>query len=132
MRVGVGRIQRGVIGCTNPTQWRCGDLLPIVYTLSGGGASASRSERCHIPSGDGGGRCWIIVGCYLTLYNALFIECIFGAMAQVPCEAALMVVGYLNSNTVDPERNRIDEAIEAALSDAGLEVISGHFLMCRT
>ena len=43
-----------------------------------------------------------------------------------------MVVGYLNTNIVETEANGIDEAIAEALSDTGMEEVSGHFLLTHS
>ena len=45
------------------------------------------------------------MGCYLVPDDASSIERLVRAMEQRPHGAALMVVGYLNFNIVDPEGN---------------------------
>ena len=51
-------------------------------------------------------------------------------MEQRPQEVSLVVVRDLNANILEPEGNRRDEAIAAALSDAGLDKVLGHLLLC--
>ena len=68
----------------------------------------------------------------MALDNASSIYPIVGAMEQRTRETALTVFGDLNSNITDPERNSRDKSISVALSDVGLEVRFGHFLLRRT
>ena len=67
-----------------------------------------------------GGRRWFIVGCYLAPDNALTIEDIFASISQWTRGAALMVVGYFNTNMAAPEVWAWDEVIVSALSEEGL------------
>ena len=67
----------------------------------------------------------------MYLYDASIIECVAGSMLQRPREAALIVSGYINSNTAYLEGNRRGEAITVALLYAVLYEMSGHFRPCQ-
>ena len=53
-------------------------------------------------------------------------------MVQLPREAALLVVVYLDMNLGDPEMNNRDKSITADFSKMVLEETSGHLLLYRT
>ena len=78
-----------------------------------------------------GGRRWFIVGGYLVPDDAPSIYFISGAVEQCLRGVVIMVVLDLNTDIADPEENRIDSAILAALSDTVMEDMSGHFLPFR-
>ena len=72
------------------------------------------------------------MGCYLAPDDTSSIERLVRAMEQCPRREALMVVGYMNFNIVDPEGNIIEEAIVEDILDVGLEDMCGHFLLLHT
>ena len=72
------------------------------------------------------------MGCYLAPDDASYIERLVRAMEQCPRRAALMVVGYMNFNIMDPEGNIREEAIVENILDVGLEDMCGHFLLLHT
>ena len=72
------------------------------------------------------------MGCYLAPYDTSSTERLTRAMEQCPRGAALMVVGYMNFNIVDPEGNIREEAIVEDILDVGLEDMCGHFLLLHT
>ena len=72
------------------------------------------------------------MGCHLALDDASSTERLVRAMEQRPRRAALMVVGYLNFNIVDPEGNIREEAIVENILDEGLEDMCSHFLLLHT
>ena len=53
-------------------------------------------------------------------------------MVQLPREAALLVVVYLDMNLGDPEMNNRDKSITEDFSKMVLEETSGHLLLHRT
>ena len=53
-------------------------------------------------------------------------------MEQRARREALMVVGYLNFNIVDPEGNIREESIVENMLDVGLEDMCSHFLLLHT
>ena len=53
-------------------------------------------------------------------------------MEQRPCEAALIVLGYLNFNIMDPEGNIINKEIVEDLLDMLMEYMCAHFLLIHT
>ena len=75
---------------------------------------------------------WFVVGCYLAPDDVTSIEIVTRSTAQIPREAALLLVGYLNTNLVEMEGNKIYEAIAEDLSEAGLKVMSYHLLPLHT
>ena len=75
-----------------------------------------------------GRRRWYIVGCYITPDNAQTIERVVTALGDQPAGTALVVAGDLNTNLGEVEGDRRGAEISAALTEAGLEYMSAHFL----
>ena len=71
------------------------------------------------------------MGCYLALTNTSTNELVVEAIFQHPLGAELMVVVKLKADIVDPEGNRQDKLITAALTDEGMEYMASHFLPRR-
>ena len=76
-------------------------------------------------------RKWYIIGCYLAPNDTLMIESVVAALKERPWGAKLLVVGYLNISMEEPEGYRREEEIAAALTMAGIEDMSAHFLPRR-
>ena len=74
------------------------------------------------------GRRWYIIGCYLAPDNARTIDRVVTAMGDQPRGTALLVAGDLNTDlgATDNDRRRSD--IAAAMTEAGVEDITAHFL----
>ena len=60
--------------------------------------------------------------------NASTIDDVIVAISQRLRGGALLVAGDLNTNLTAPEERTQDEEIAEAISAAGLEDMSGHFL----
>ena len=71
-----------------------------------------------------GARRWYIIGCYLAPDNTSTIERVVAALKDRPKGTALVVSGDLNTALEDPE-------IAAAMTAAGVEYITAHFLPQR-
>ena len=74
---------------------------------------------------------WHIIVCYLAPDNTLTIESVIAALKDFPRGSELLVTGDLNINLEDPEGDRREEGITAALTTAGLEDMPSHFLLGR-
>ena len=61
--------------------------------------------------------------------NALTIEDVVTAINQHPPGAALLVTGDFNAGLAAPEGHTQDEVIPTALSKAGLDDTSAHFIL---
>ena len=75
-------------------------------------------------------RCYII-GYYLSPDDTSTIESVIKALKERPRRSELMLAGYLNINLEDPERDRREEEIMAALKTAGIEDMSDQSLPQR-
>ena len=75
-----------------------------------------------------GARRWYIIGCYLAPDNTSTIESVGAALKKRPRGTALIVAGDINTTLADPENNGRGTEIAAALTEAGLEDMSAHFL----
>ena len=75
-------------------------------------------------------RCYII-GCYLASDDTLTIERVVAALKDRPKGTALAVAGDLDTALDDPENDRRGTEIAAALTEAGVEDITAHFLLWR-
>ena len=75
----------------------------------------------HLVKGE---RRWFVEGQYLALNDASSIKRAVGDTEKHPCGVTLMVVGDLNSDIAEPEGNKRNGAIIAALSDTGMEDMS--------
>ena len=71
---------------------------------------------------------WYIVGSYIAPDDAQTIERVLMALGDQPAGTALVVAGDLNTNLGEVEGNRRGAEISAALTEAGLEDMSAHFL----
>ena len=60
--------------------------------------------------------------------DALTIEDVVGAISQCPRGGALLLVGDSNTDLVAPEGRARDKEITTAMTAAGLEYLSKHFL----
>ena len=78
-----------------------------------------------------GGRRWYIVVCYLSPDDTLTIDSVAAALKERPQGAELLVAGYFNVKLSEPEVDRRQEDIAAALATEGLEDMSVHFLPLR-
>ena len=78
---------------------------------------------------DMGEQGWYIIGFYLTPNNTSTIESVIAVLKERPQVLELMVAGDLNSNMEQPEGYWREEDIVAALTVAGLEDMSSHFLL---
>ena len=70
-------------------------------------------------------------GCYLAPDDASTIESIVSAIVQRPRGAALPVADGFNAELADPEENRREEEIAAAMATAALKDTVVHFLPRR-
>ena len=75
-----------------------------------------------------GARRWYIIGCYLAPYDTETIERVVTALGYRPKGTALIVVGDLNTDLEDSESDRRGTEIVAAMTEAGLEDMTAHFL----
>ena len=75
-----------------------------------------------------GGRRWYIIGCYLVPDDARTIERVVTAMGVQPRSTALLVAGDLNTDLGATDNDRRGSEIAAALTEAGVEDMSAHFL----
>ena len=78
-----------------------------------------------------GARWWFIIGCYLAPDNTSTIERVVGALKERPKGTALVVVGDLNTALEDPENDRRGTEIALAMTAAGVEDMTAHFLPRR-
>ena len=75
-----------------------------------------------------GRRRWYIVGCYIDPDDAQTIERVVTAMGDQPKGTALVVAGDLNTDLGEMECDSRGAEISAALTEAGLEDMTAHFL----
>ena len=75
-----------------------------------------------------GRRRWYIIGCYLAPDNARTIERVVTALGDQLQGTALTVVGDLKTDLRDMACNGRGLEIAAAITEAGLEDITAHFL----
>ena len=75
-----------------------------------------------------GARRWYIIGCYLAPENAETIERVVTALGDKPKGTALIVVGDLNTDLWETENDMRGSDIAAAMTEAGVEDMTAHFL----
>ena len=75
-----------------------------------------------------GRRRWYIIGCYLAPDDARTIEQIVTALGDQPRGTALIVAGDLNTDLGDMACDERWAEIAAAITEAGLEDMTAHFL----
>ena len=73
-------------------------------------------------------RRWYIIGCYLAPDDARTIERVVTAMGDQPRGTALIVAGDLNTDLGDMACDGRGTEIAAAITKAGLEDMTAHFL----
>ena len=73
-------------------------------------------------------RRWYIIGCYIAPDDAWMIERVVTALGYQPQGTALIVAGDFNTNLGDMVSNRRGTEIAAAITEAGLEDMTEHFL----
>ena len=78
-----------------------------------------------------GARRWYIIRCYLSPDNTLTIESVVAALKYRPKGTELVVVGDLNMELEDPENDQRGTEIALALTAAGVEDMTAHFLPRR-
>ena len=80
-----------------------------------------------------GARLWYIIGCFLAPDDTETIERVVTVLGDRPKGTALIVAGYLNMDLEDLESNRRETEIVAAMTAAGVEDMTEHFLprKCR-
>ena len=76
-----------------------------------------------------GRRRWYIIGCYIAPDDARTIERVVTALGDKPRGPALIVAGGFNTDLVDMASYGRGTEIAAALTEAGLEDITAHFLL---
>ena len=75
-----------------------------------------------------GRRRWYIIGCYLAPDDARTIERVVTDLSDQPRGTALIVAGDINTDLGDMACNERGTAIAAAITEAGLEDMTAHFL----
>ena len=75
-----------------------------------------------------GRRRWYIIGCYIAPNNARTIERVVTALGDQPRGTALIVAGDLNTDLGEIASNGRGTEIAAAITVAGLEDMTAHFL----
>ena len=75
-----------------------------------------------------GRRRWYIIGCYIDPDDNRTIERVVTALGDQPRGTALVVVGDFNTDLGETASNRRGTEIAAALTEAGVEDITAHFL----
>ena len=75
-----------------------------------------------------GRRRWYIIGCYIAPDDARTIERVVTALGDQPQGTALIVVGDLNTDLGDMACDGRGTEIAAAITEAGLEDTTSHFL----
>ena len=75
-----------------------------------------------------GRRRWYIIGCYLAPDDARTIERVVTALRDQPRGTALIVAGDLNTDLGDMASDGRGTEIAAAITEAGLEDMTAHFL----
>ena len=75
-----------------------------------------------------GRRRWYIIGCYIAPDGAWTIERVVTALGYQPRGTALIVAGYFNTYLGEMASDGRGTDIAAALTEAGLEDMTAHFL----
>ena len=75
-----------------------------------------------------GARRWYIIGCYLAPDDTETIERVVTALGYRPKGTALIVEGDLNTDLEDSESDRRGTEITTAMTEAGVEDMTAHFL----
>ena len=75
-----------------------------------------------------GQRRWYIIGCYIAPDDDWTIEWIVTALGDQPQGTALIVTGYFNKDLGEMASDRRGTEIAAAITEAGLEDMTAHFL----
>ena len=75
-----------------------------------------------------GRRRWYIIGCYLAPDDSRTIEQVVTALGDQPRGTALIVAGDLNTDLGDMACDGRGTEIAAAITEAGLEDMTAHFL----
>ena len=75
-----------------------------------------------------GARRWYIIGCYLSPDDAETIERVVTDLGDRPKGTALIVAGDLNTDLGGAESDRRGSEIAAAMTEAGVEDMTAHFL----
>ena len=78
-----------------------------------------------------GERRWYIIGCYLAPDDTSTIECVVAMLRDIPKGTTLVVAGYLNTDLEDSENDRRGTEIAVAMTEAGVEDMTAHFLPKR-
>ena len=73
-------------------------------------------------------RRWYIIGCYLAPKDARTIELVVTALGDQPRGTALVVAGDFNTDLGETASDRRGTEIAAALTEAGVEDMTAHFL----
>ena len=76
-----------------------------------------------------GRRQWYIIGCYLALNDARTIERVVTALGDQLRSTALVVAGDFNTDLGETASNGRGTEIAAALTEAGVEDMTAHFLL---
>ena len=77
------------------------------------------------------GQQWDVMGCYLSPENSSTIYNVVTSIIQQPRGGKLMLAGYFNVDLATPEGHSRYKMIASALSTAGFEEMSSHFLQRR-
>ena len=77
------------------------------------------------------GQQWDVMGCYLSPENSSTIYNVVTSIIQQPRGGKLMLAGYFNVDLATPEGHLRYKTIASALSTAGFEEMSSHFLQRR-
>ena len=75
-----------------------------------------------------GRRRWYIIGCYIAPNDAWTIERVVTTLGDQPRGTTLIVAGYFNTDLGEMASNRRGTEIAAAITEAGLEDMTAHFL----
>ena len=75
-----------------------------------------------------GERQWYIIGCYLAPDDTSTIERVVTALRDIPKGTTLIVAGDLNTDLEDSESDRRRTEIAAAMTAAGVEDMTTHFI----
>ena len=75
-----------------------------------------------------GRRRWYIIGCHLAPNNARTIERVVTALVDQPRGTAIIVAGDFNTDLGEMASDGRGTEIAAALTEAGLEEMTAHFL----
>ena len=78
-----------------------------------------------------GARRWYIIRCYLAPDNTSTIESVVAALRDRPKGTTLVVAGDLNTDLEDSENDPRGTEIAAAMTAAGVEDMTAHFLPRR-